>query len=104
MSRPTKVSKPVVTPLVAKINSRIALYLDQVLSAPSRGKRVFGMKVATKWQVKMDFQDDLKAFAEVAQLVGDTEALAILTMQAKAELESVKTKAQELLDIAGGNS
>ena len=52
----------------------------------------------------MDFQDDLKAFAEVAQLVGDNEALKILTMQAKAELESVKTKAQELLDIAGGNS
>ena len=105
MSKNVSSKKPVITPLVAKINAIINLYLDQVLSAPSRsGKPVFGIRVANKWQVKMDFQDDLKAFAEVAQLVGDTEALAILTMQAKAELESVKTKAQELLDIAGGNS
>ena len=104
MSSKSSSKKPVVTPLVAKINSRIALYLDQVLSAPSRTKRVFGMKVATKWQVKMDFQDDLKAFAEVAQLTGDTEALKILTMQARAQLEEVKNKAQDLLDIAEGNS
>ena len=61
--------------LVQKVPQLYNSYVTKLMNAPTGYKKVLGQKVPTVWELKRTFTSQLAELAEVAEAIGDREAL-----------------------------
>ena len=80
----------------------ITNFANKVVNAPTGYKKIAGQKCATVWEVKKQFNAALCELAEIAELVGDDDALKLAKAQVGRDEQDVNDLEKKIRDL--GNS
>ena len=89
------------TPLMKRLQARIARYLTDSMYAASRADYIFGVRCKTKYDLQKDFIADIKTINSIAVMLGDMDVLAMCQMQAKQQKQSLVNDCDEILNDGG---
>ena len=88
--------------LVGRMTALITNFANRVVHAPTGYKKIAGQKCATVWEVKKQFTTALAELAEIAELVGDEDALNLAKAQVGRDEQDVKDLENKIRNL--GNS
>lgn len=87
--------------LKADFYALVESYWRAFRNAPARSEYVYGTRTKSKFDIRREFNQNLKELKQIAKMYHDDETVALIEVRQKDELESLKSEIEDDLGPEG---